>query len=89
MDIHHTRRLQIELRDDEIEALKVIVRLAYDHLRNSPRIQMRGNPCQKQAGIVGPQLFHVKTMLEQFGRSIGVDCPYDAEPDTSYPIATI
>ena len=88
MELNHLRRLQIDLRDDEIETLKEVVRLAHTQLRNAPCIQMHGNPCQKQAGLVGPQLFRVKTMLEQFGRSIGVDCPYDAAPEVSYPVAT-
>jgi hypothetical protein len=89
MDIYHTRRLQIELRDDEIETLKEVVRLAHTQLRNAPCIQMHGNPGQKQAGLVGPQLFQVKTMLEKFGQSVGVDCPYDAAPEASFPVATL
>lgn len=85
MELHHTRRLQIELRDDEIETLKEVVRLAHTQLRNAPCVQMHGNPCKKQADLIGPQLFRVKTMLEQFGRSIGVECPYDAEP-VNFPV---
>ena len=89
MELNHLHRLQIDLRDDEIETLKEVVRLAHTQLRNAPRIQLSGNPCQKQADLVGPQLYRVKTMLEQFGRSLGVDCPYDAGPETSYPVVTL
>ena len=89
MELHHTRRLQIELRDDEIETLKEVIRLAHTQLRNAPCIQLHGNPCQRQAGLLGPALFRVKLMLEQVGRSLGVDCPYDAEPDATYPVPAL
>ncbi len=81
MELHHSNRLQIDLRDEEVETMREIVRLAYTHLRNAPCVQMHGNPCKKQAGLMGPQLVSVKTMLENFGRAVGVDCPYDAPPD--------
>jgi len=93
MELHHLHRLQIELHENnEIEAFKEVVRLAYTQLHNAPCVQMHGNPCKKQAGLIGPELFRVKTMLEQLGRSIGVDCPYEPElhpavsAKTTYPI---
>lgn len=90
MFITNTQRMCIDLTfEDEIAAMREIVRLAHAKLRNSPCIQLHGNPCQRQAGLIGPELFRVKQMLEKLGGALGVDCPYDAAPETSYPVATI
>lgn len=81
MDLNRFQQFDIRLRDSEVEAFGEILRLAHTQLRNSPAVQMRGNPCQKQAGLSGPALFNVKTMMEKMGHYMGVDCPYDAIPD--------
>ena len=44
-------------------------------------IQMKGSPLERQAGLVGPELFRAKQMLEKFGKELGINCPADAEPD--------
>ncbi len=38
-------------------------------------------PLQRQAGLVGPELFRAKQMLEKLGKALGIDCPADAQPD--------
>jgi hypothetical protein len=81
MEIYSTKRMTIELRDDEIETMAEILKLAHDRLRNSPTIQMHGSPLVRQAGLVGPALGRVKMTLEKAGDALGVDLPYDALPD--------
>ena len=86
MQTYHSRRFSLELQDEEIESLSEILRLAHERLRTSPCIQMHGCPLERQAGLVGPQLFRVKLMLEQIGRSVGEDLPYD-DTSSAYPVA--
>jgi hypothetical protein len=81
MEIFANKRLTIELRDEELDALRQVVTLAHDRLRNSPKTKMRGVPIEKQAGLCGPELFRVKGMLEKIGKAVGVDLPLDAEPN--------
>jgi hypothetical protein len=88
MQVHHLRRVTIELRDDEIDSLREVCVLAHRQLTAEPPVQMSGYPMKKQAGLVGPELFRVKTMLQEFGISLGADLPYDTKHD-SYPVATL
>lgn len=81
MEISKYKRMTIELSNDEIDSMREIVRLAHKRLRNAPRLQMHGAPLERQAGLVGPELFRVKTMLEKMGTQLGIELPYDAKPD--------
>lgn len=79
MDIFRHNRLTIELHNEEIVTMREIARLAHEHLRNSTPVRMHGLPLERQAGLVGPELFRVKSMLEELGKSLGIDLPYDTE----------
>ena len=90
MDIQHLSRVSIELRDDEIDSMREICTLAYRQLHSQPATQLHGSPLTKQSGLCGPELFRVKHVLEQFGRSLGVDLPYEpvkAAGPFPYPVA--
>lgn len=77
MNIDHYKRLSIELHNDEAESLREILRLAYVRLHTSPPERMRGIPIERQAGLVGPELYRVKGMLEKLGKAVGLDLPID------------
>lgn len=81
METYSHNRLTVELHNDEVETMREVVRLAHERLRNAPLIQMSGSPLERQAGLVGPDLFRVKTMIEKLGKSVGIDLPFDAKPD--------
>ena len=81
METTRYNRLTIDLHNDEVETMRELVRLAHERLVNAPRIQMKGVPLQRQAGLVGPELFRAKQMLEKLGKALGIDCPADAQPD--------
>lgn len=81
MEAYRHNRLTIELHNDEVDTMRELVRLAHERLVNAPRIQMKGVPLQRQAGLVGPELGRAKLMLEKLGKELGIDCPADAEPD--------
>lgn len=81
METYRHNRLTIELHNDEVDTMRELVRLAHQQLVNSPRIQMKGSPLERQAGLVGPELFRAKQMLEKLGKDLGVECPADATPD--------
>lgn len=81
METYRHNRLTIELHNDEVDTMRELVRLAHQRLVNAPRIQMKGSPLERQAGLVGPELFRVKQMLEELGKKLGIDCPEDAVPD--------
>lgn len=61
--------------------MRELLRLAHERLNNAPCIQMKGSPLERQAGLLGPELFRVKTMIEKIGKFVGIDLPYDAKPD--------
>ncbi|HCZ16789.1 MAG TPA: hypothetical protein DHV85_19830 [Candidatus Accumulibacter sp.] len=67
-EYHDMRELNREMRADALR------------LRNAPLVRMHGAPLERQAGLVGPDLFRVKAMLEKLGKSVGIDLPYDTEP---------
>jgi hypothetical protein len=81
MEIFANKRLTLELRDEDLDDLRQVVKLAHDRLRNSPKTKIRGVPIEKQAGICGPELFRVKGMLEKIGKAVGIELSYDAEPN--------
>lgn len=81
-------RLDICLHNDELETLKSILILAHAALNQSPAIQLRGIPLCSQAGLVGPELFRVKAMLEELGKKVGACLPYDVEP-MNFPIVPV
>lgn len=87
MEANRYTRLTIELHNDEADSMRELVRLAHERLANAPRIQMKGVPLHRQAGLVGPELFRVKQMIEKLGRELGIDCPADAAPDNDEPEA--
>ena len=81
MEAHRHNRLTIDLHNEEVDTMRELMRLAHERLVNAPCIQMKGSPLQRQAGLVGPELFRAKTMIEKLGKSVGIDLPYDAKPD--------
>jgi len=81
MEAYLNNRLTIELRNEEVDTMRELIRLAHERLVNAPCIQMKGSPLQRQAGLVGPELFRAKSMLEKLGKHLGIDLPFDAQPD--------
>lgn len=81
MEAYRHNRLTIELHNDEVDTMREVLRLAHDRLRNAELVQMKGSPLQRQAGLVGPDLFRAKDMLEKLGKHLGIELPMDAEPN--------
>jgi hypothetical protein len=81
MEAYRHNRLTIELHNDEVDTMREVLRLAHDRLRNAELVQMKGSPLQRQAGLVGPDLFRAKDMLEKLGKHLGIELPMDAGPD--------
>ena len=77
MEIYMSKQANIILRDNELETMREILILAHERLNTSPLIQMRGCPLQRQAGLIGADLFRVKKMLEDLGKEFAVSLPYD------------
>lgn len=87
MHIEHSRRLDISLRDSEIDTLRAVLTLAHTLLRNSPEVQLHGSPLVRQAGLCGPELHDVKEMLQRLGHGLDIELPAEAGPLPGYPIA--
>lgn len=88
MRISKSARMDIELFDGDIETMREILRLAYERLHQQAAVQMRGVPLERQAGLVGPDLFRVKKALTELGAATGIDLPYDpAGANTSLTIS--
>lgn len=81
METFRHNRLTVELHNDEVDTMREVLRLAHERLRNAALIQMSGSPLERQAGLVGSDLFRVKTMIEKLGKAVDIDLPYDAKPD--------
>jgi hypothetical protein len=80
MRIDSNHRVDIELYgDSDIQAMREIVRLAYERIHASPTVQLRGVPLERQAGLVGPELFRVKETIEKIGQACGISLPYEPE----------
>ena len=81
MQLNTIRKTDISLHGTELDTMCEILKLAHERLRNAPLIQMSGSPLERQAGLVGPDLFRVKTMLQEMGAHFGAHLPYESEPD--------
>jgi hypothetical protein len=79
MKIDAFSRVTIELYDDDAAVMREIVRLAYERLHASTTVQLRGVPLERQAGLVGPELFRVKESIEKIGHACGIRLPYEPE----------
>lgn len=77
MHAHISRRASVELHDTEIETAREILRLAYLQLHSQPATPLHGSPLTRQAGLCGPELFRLKKMLDELGRTFGIELPYD------------
>lgn len=71
METEFTRYFHMNLRGGEIDAFKAIVQLAAKGLRHSPVTKLSGNPCPRQAGLHGQELFTVQAMLEKLAEELG------------------
>lgn len=79
MKINAFSRVTIELYDDDAAVMREIVRLAYERIHESNAVQLRGVPLERQAGLVGPELFRVKEAIEKIGHACGISLPYEPE----------
>lgn len=89
MHAHISRRASIELHDTEIETVREILRLAYLQLHSQPATPLHGSPLTRQAGLCGPELFRLKTMLDELGHTFGIELPYEPVTSTEafpYPV---
>lgn len=73
MDMHFHERATLDLHNEELDTFRVIVRLAAERLAAAPATKMKGVPLERQAGLVGVDLFRARTMLEKFGQRLGID----------------
>lgn len=89
MNIDHFKKLDITLHQDESETMREILRLAYERLHSAPKEQMRGIPVERQAGLVGPELFRVKDMIERLGKATGINLPVEPEEPEEHQVAII
>jgi hypothetical protein len=80
MEAYRHNRMTIELHNDEMDTMREILRLAHERLINAPLIQMKGSPLERQACLVGPELFRAKDMIEKLGKHLGIELPMDAKP---------
>lgn len=85
METYAHNRLTIELHNDEVITMREIARLAHERLLSAPLVQLRGVPLQRQAGLVGPDIFRVKEMLKKLGNATGIELQ-DTKPDDSQEI---
>lgn len=81
MNLYTIRTTEITLNGDEMDTMCEILKLAHKHLCSAPLIEINGVPLELAAGLAGPDLFRVKTMLQEMGTHFGVYLPYDSEPD--------
>lgn len=92
MHAHISRRASVELNDADIDTAREIFRLAYLQLHAQPATQLHGSPLTRQAGLCGPELFRLKTMLDELGRTFDIELPYDpvvVPAPSPYPVAII
>lgn len=79
MRIDQSNRVTVELFDGDINAMREIVRLAYERIHASAPVQLWGSPLTCQAGLVGPELFNVKESIEKIGLACGINLPYEPQ----------
>lgn len=79
MKIDSFSRVDIALHGDDIQTMREIVRLAYERIHSSEPVQLHGVPLTRQADLVGPELFRVKTAIEKIGLACGACLPYEPE----------
>lgn len=85
MNLHKEVSLSVILHNVEVDDFREIVRIAHQHLNAQPATQLHGIPFKRQAGLCGPELFRVKSMLQEMGNALGIACPYAVEPDPVDP----
>lgn len=73
MEIRTSNRVDVHLRDREIDAMKCILRLAAAHLNSSDVVYMRGTLIPSQAGFCAGELLEIREMIERLGMGIGAD----------------
>ncbi len=91
MDIDIIRNAHIILRNNEIDAMREIARLAHERLNAQEVSILRGGGLRRQGDLMGPDLFRVKDMLNKLGVVFGIDLPFDHEPSnkpngTGFPL---
>jgi len=80
MEFIQHNRVSIDLHNDEIDTLRDVVRLAHERLMFGPVDVMRGVPLERRAGLIGPELFRVKRMLENLGEYLGNPVSFEEPP---------
>ena len=89
MRVERLERVSIELFDADVVTMREICRLAYERLHESQPVPIRGVPLDRQAGLVGPELFRVKESIEKIGQACGISLPYEPEPKQCTSLAVI
>lgn len=79
MRIESYHRVDIGIFGDDIQTMREIVRLAYERIHSSEPVQLHGVPFDRQAGLVGGELFRVKESIEKIGLACGISLPYEPE----------
>ncbi|HUA79392.1 MAG TPA: hypothetical protein VL997_03395 [Dyella sp.] len=77
MDFTVERHCYLSLHGKELETLRHIVRVAHQHLMETPRTVMRGIPLERRAGLIGGELFDVMRMLEEIGDKLGLPISFE------------
>lgn len=78
MQLHIIRTTEISLHGEEMDTMCEILKLAHKQLCSAPLVEINGVPLELAAGLTGPDLFRVKTMLQEMGDHFGVHLPYQA-----------
>lgn len=73
MEIRTSNRLDMHLRDLEIDAMKGILKLAAAQLNSSDVTHMRGTGIPSQSGFCGDELHEIREMIERLGMATGAD----------------
>ena len=78
MQLHIIRTTEISLHGEEMDTMCEILKLAHKHLCSAPLVEINGVPLELAAGLADPDLFRVKTMLQEMGDHFGVHLSYQA-----------
>jgi hypothetical protein len=87
MECYGQKNLHIGLYDEELNTMANIVRLAHERIETSTDEQMRGTPVIRRAGLVGPELFAVRNMIQRIATNVGLTL-IDKVTDEPLPGAT-